>query len=151
MLGHLGFSYVGLICLLMLIIPNMLWASKSAHVLPERRENRILLTLERIGQAGICCTALIFSDFNISSDWPWSIWLILSFALLVLYEICWVRYFQAPTEENFYKSFLWIPLPLASLPAVAFFFLGLYGKVIWLIIAAVLFGIGHIGIHRQNR
>lgn len=29
-------------------------------------------------------------------------------------------------------------------------FLGIYGKVIWLIVSAVIIGIGHIGIHLQH-
>lgn len=28
-MGHFGFSYVGLICLLMLSIPNAMWAKKQ--------------------------------------------------------------------------------------------------------------------------
>jgi hypothetical protein len=29
--------------------------------------------------------------------------------------------------------------------------LGIYGKVIWLMISVVILGIGHIGIHLQHR
>ncbi len=67
-----------------------------------------------------------------------------------LYEAAWVRYFLKPALKNFYKSFLLIPLPLASLPVSAFLLLGIYGKVIWLIISALILGVGHIGIHIQH-
>ena len=46
-----------------------------------------------------------------------------------------------------YGSFLKIPVPLASLPVTAFLLLGIYGRVIWMVISAALLGIGHIGIH----
>ena len=43
-----------------------------------------------------------------------------------------------------------IPLAGATLPVAAFFLLGIYGRVIWLCIAAIILGIGHIGIHYQH-
>ena len=44
-----------------------------------------------------------------------------------------------------------VPVAGATLPVVAFFLLGVYGKVIWLLISVVILGIGHIGIHLQHR
>jgi len=131
MAGHLGFSYVGLIYLLMLFIPNIIWSKHQPITGGSQRENKILLAFERVGQ--VCCSVcvLIFSDFNLASISAWSIWLAVSFLLLILYEICWVRYFMnEPTTENFYRSFYGIPVPLASLPVIAFLLLGIYGKVI---------------------
>ncbi|MFL0247101.1 hypothetical protein [Candidatus Clostridium stratigraminis] len=151
MLGHLGFSYVGFIYLLMLWIPNTFWSKRRPVDYDTSKENKILLFFERAGQ--VCCTLsiLIFSDFNIRAFSPWSLWLVLSFLLMLLYEFYWIRYFiNEPTEENFYRSFCGIPVPGASLPVMAFLLLGIYGKVIWLIMSAILIGIGHIGIHLQH-
>lgn len=151
MLGHLGFSYVGLIYLLMLFIPNIIWSRNQPIDYDNTQENRILLLLERIGQVCCTCSILIFSDFNIAPFSIWSLWLIVSFLLMLLYEICWIRYFiNGHTEKNFYRSFYGIPIPLASLPVTAFLLLGIYGKVIWLIASAIILGIGHIGIHIQH-
>jgi len=151
MLGHFGFSYVGLIYLLMLFIPNIIWSKNQPIDYDTTHENRILLLFERAGQVCCTCTALIFSDYNIAPVSVWSLWLLLSFFLMLLYEICWIRYFiNEHIEENFYRSFYGIPVPLASLPVVAFFLLGIYGKVIWLIASAIIIGIGHIGIHIQH-
>ena len=64
---HFGFSYVGLIYLLMLFIPNIVWA-KNRPVGYEQytgNENKFLMTLERIGEILVCICALVFSDFNI--------------------------------------------------------------------------------------
>lgn len=150
MLGHFGFSYIGLLFLLMLFVPNILWTQKQPEGYFPADENKFLLTLERIGEVLVTCTALIFRNFNLAPVGFWSMWLLAAFVLLVLYEICWIRYFRNPTLENFYRRFLGIPIPLATLPVAAFFLLGIYGKVIWMLIAVLLLGIGHLGIHFQH-
>lgn len=147
-MGHLGFSYVGLIYLLMLTIPNIIWTKNQPKDYDFSNESRILLIFERVGQVGTTTAALIFSDFNLRAFSAWSLWLVASFALMLLYEVCWVRYFiGGHTETDFYGSFCGIPVPLASLPVTAFLLLGIYGKVFWLIVSVIILGIGHIGIH----
>jgi hypothetical protein len=152
MLGHFGFSYIGLIYLLMLFIPNIIWAKRQPAGYGElaKKENKILLIFERVGQVTVVAAALIFSDYDPVEFTAWTAWLIASGALMLLYEAAWARYFINPTLKNFYGRFLLIPIPLASLPVFAFLLLGVYGKVIWLILSAVVIGIGHIGIHIQH-
>ena len=71
---------------------------------------------------------------------------------MILYEIYWVRYFKSEkTTADFYRNLLGIPAAGASLPAAAFLLLGVYGRNIFMIISAVIFGIGHIGIHLNHR
>ena len=61
------------------------------------------------------------------------------------------RFFSGEKRlKDFYRSFLGIPVAGATLPVIAFFLLGIYGRVIWLMISVVVFGIGHIGIHLQH-
>lgn len=137
--------------MLMLFIPNIIWSRNKPWDYDPKLENKALLACERIGQVCTTCSALIFSDFNIAPFSLWSLWLIGSFLLMLLYEVSWIRYFtHEHTEKNFYRSFYGIPFPLASLPVTAFLLLGIYGKVIWLIASAILLGIGHIGIHAQH-
>lgn len=63
-----------------------------------------------------------------------------------------MRYFKSERRlADFYSSLLGIPVVEATLPVLAFFLLGIYGKVIWMLIASVILGIGHIGIHLQHR
>jgi pimeloyl-ACP methyl ester carboxylesterase len=94
---------------------------------------------------------LIFSDFNIRKTY-WSIWLLLSFVLMLLYELYWVRYFRSERElKDFYSSFFGIPVAGATYPVLAFFCLGIYGSNVFLLVAVVVLGIGHIGIHLQHR
>lgn len=65
MLGHLGFSYVDLIYLLMIFIPNIIWSKNQPIDYDNIQENKILLLLERVEQVCCTCIVLIFSDFNI--------------------------------------------------------------------------------------
>ena len=147
---NFGFSYVGLIFLIMLMLPNIAWTKNQPKDYEKYvvNENKVLLALERIGEVLVSCEALIFSDFNFR---PWSRrswWLVLSFALMVLYEIYWIRYFRSKkTMEDFYSSILGIPVAGATLPVLAFLSLAVYGKNIILGVAVLILGIGHIGIH----
>lgn len=71
---------------------------------------------------------------------------------MVLYEIYWIRYFRSPkTMDDFYSSLLGIPVAGASLPVMFFLCLSIYGKNPFLLIAVVILGIGHIGIHLGHR
>lgn len=147
---NFGFSYVGLIYLLMLFIPNILWSKNKPKDYEKYvvNENKILLMFERIGEVLVSCFVLIFSDFNINEITLWSLWLFVSFVFMILYEIYWVRYFKSQRLlKDFYSSLLGIPVAGATLPVVAFLLLGIYGKNIFLIISAIILGIGHIGIH----
>jgi hypothetical protein len=136
----------------MLFIPNLIWTKRQPAGYAElaQNENKVLSVFERSGQALVTVTALIFSDYNPKEFSEWTSWLLVSGALMLLYEAAWVRYFIKPILQNFYGSFLKIPIPLASLPVLAFLLLGIYGKVIWLILSAIVIGVGHIGIHIQH-
>lgn len=152
-MGSFGFSYVGLIYLLMLFIPNIIWTKNMAIGYSEivKEENKILLIFERVGQIFVTCSSVIFKDFNSNNLSLWSFWLIASFIVMMFYEISWIKYFRSGhTLKDFYGSFLGVPVPLASLPVIAFLLLGIYGKVIWMVIAISILGIGHIGIHLQH-
>ena len=147
---HFGFSYIGVLMLLMLFIPNIIWTKNkpSGYEQYVGQENKILLTLERIGQVSVSFLCLVFSDFNIGTPFPWSLWLLGAFILMILYEIFWIRYFcSGKNMRDYYSSLLGIPVAGATLPVLAFFLLAIYGKNVFLGIAVVVLGIGHIGIH----
>ena len=123
----------------------------SAGPLVTGRDPRSVAHQERVGQVCVTCAALIFSDFNIGSFNFWSIWLVISFVLMLLYEINWIQYFKGEhTLKRFYGSFCGFPVAGASLPITAFLLLSIYGKVIWLSLSVIMLGIGHIGIHLQH-
>ena len=147
---HFGFSYTGVLYLLMLFIPNIIWSKNQPGDYGQyaKRENKCLLILERTGEVLVCCCVLVFSDFNIRFDFPWCIWLFCSFLLMLLYECYWIRYFRSGKKmSDFYRSYWGIPVAGATLPVCAFFLLGIYGKNLFLIAFTIILGIGHIGIH----
>ncbi len=148
-----GFSYVGLLYLIMLFVPNIIWTKYKPEGYDEyaKNENKLLLILERIGEALVCVLVLIFSDFNIRKTY-WCIWLAFSFMLMLFYEAYWMRYFKSKHGmKDFYRSFLGVPVAGATLPVAAFFLLGIYGCNIFLLTAVIILGIGHIGIHLQHK
>ena len=91
---HFGFSYVGLIFLIMLFVPNFFWTKHKPKDYDKyvKNENKVLLTLERIGEVLVCGIVLIFSDFNIRGWSLRSCWLIAAGLCMILYEIFWIRY-----------------------------------------------------------
>lgn len=148
-----GFSYVGLLYLLMLFLPNIIWTKNQPKDYEQfvKKENKLLQIFERIGEVLVCCFVLIFSDFNVRFDSVWSIWFIVSFVLMLLYEYYWICYFKSEKKmSDFYRSVLGIPVAGATLPVCAFFLLGVYGCNVFLMISTIILGIGHIGIHYQH-
>lgn len=151
---HIGFSYVGLIYLIMLFVPNIIWTKHKPEGYDKiaGSEDRTLVILERIGEVGVTMICPIYSDFNPQGKSPWLSWLIVSAAFMVLYEAWWVRYFLSKKHlEDFYSDLLGIPVAGATLPVIAFFLLAIYGRNTHLILFVIPLGIGHIGIHLKHK
>ncbi|WP_041137944.1 hypothetical protein [Beduini massiliensis] len=151
-MGHFGFSYMGIVFLLLLMIPNLVWLKHQPKGYDPSHENKVLCLFERVGEVLVSITVLIFSDYNFQGWNLWSIWLLLALLFMAFYEIWWIRYFKSAKElQDMYANFGILPVAGATLPIIAFIFLGIYGKVIWLILSVIILGIGHIGIHLQHR
>ncbi|MCY7174040.1 hypothetical protein MK543_04755 [Streptococcus gallolyticus subsp. gallolyticus] len=149
---HFGFSYVGFIFLMLLMIPNLIWTRNKPKDYEhyQYQENKYLSLLERIGEIVVTCLILIFSDFNWQPWTNWNWWLIAASFCLILYEMFWIRYFMGPKRmADFYTTFLKIPVAGASLPILAVLCISIYGKNPFLTLASIILGIGHIGIHLQ--
>lgn len=151
---NFGFSYVGLIMLILLFAPNIIWVKNKPKDYEKyaQNENRILLLFERVGQFIVTPVALMFSDYNFKG---WNFWcavFILFILCMVLYEVFWIRYFRSKkTMKDFCSSLLGIPVAGATLPVIAFVLLGIYGGNILMLTGAIVFSVGHIGIHLQHR
>ncbi len=151
---HFGFSWVGLIFLIMLFVPNIIWTKNTPKDYESyaKNENKVLLILERIGEVLVSTLVLIFSDFNVRGLSWWLLWLVGALILMILYEAFWIRYFKSgKTMADFYRGFLGIPVAGASLPVAAVLLIAVYGGNPFLLAAGVILGIGHIGIHLQHR
>lgn len=144
-----SFSWVGLLFLVMLFAPNILWSRcpPKDYDKYSKNENKLLLALERIGQILVVVLSL-FCGVNFS----FNIIFLIAFLLMVIYEIYWIRYFRSPkTMNDMYDNFLFIPLPGATLPVIAFFLLGVCANNVFLVMSSIILGIGHIGIHLGHK
>ena len=133
-------------------IPNLIWAKNQPEGYSAEGESKLLQTLERIGQVLITSMSLCFADLNFRPWTAWSGWLLAAAAFMVMYEGFWLRYFRGErTLEDFYGRFWGVPVAGATLPVLAAVCLGIYGKNLWYLLAAIALGVGHIGIHLQHR
>ena len=151
---HFGFSYIGLIFLLMLFIPNIIWAKNKPENYDRyaENENKVLLFLERAGEITVSGMVLIFKDFNPQGLNIRLLWLAAALLLMIFYELYWIRYFRSEkTMKDFYRSFLGIPVAGASLPVAAVLLIAVYGRNPLLFAAGIILGTGHIGIHLGHR
>ncbi|WP_211204875.1 hypothetical protein [Alloscardovia criceti] len=91
--------------------PNILWLKFQPSNYSAKNENRVLLTLERLGQVMVTVSVLIFDNFNLKVWSAWSWWLVAAAVCMLLYELWWIRYFRSEkTLADFYSGFLGIPL-----------------------------------------
>lgn len=88
---------MGIVFLLMLFIPNIIWSKNTPQGYDEsaKRESKCLLAFERTGEALV--SALLPTDrrldkFSIS---PRLGYIMLPLILMVLYELYWLRYFRS--------------------------------------------------------
>ena len=150
---HLGFSYMGLLLLLMLFVPTIFWTKNKPARYDQYalRENKVLLCLERAGEVLVTGLLLVFRDFNVQGLEPRLLWLAGAFLLMILYELYWIRYFRSEkTMRDFYSSLLGVPVAGATLPVLAVLLMAVYGRNPLLFAAGIILGIGHIGIHLQH-
>lgn len=158
----LGFCVTGFIFLLMLFVPNIIWARRAkpdGYGESARKENKLLLILERVGEVLVSTSLVVFTAINpkvmflggLHFEWKLIIWMT-AFVLMVLYECYWIKYFRSSkTLKDFYMSFAGFPVAGATLPVIACLLLGIYSGNVIVIGAAVILGIGHIGIHVMHR
>jgi hypothetical protein len=146
---QLGFSPFGVAFLLMLFAPNVRWARNQPPGYGELQshESRPLLVLERVGQVLSTCSAVAFTCSR-GYSFPWLLILAAAFALMVLYEVAWVRYFRGgETLAGMYQPLGPVPVPIASLPVAALALLGVWCQSPVTLASAIILGVGHIGIH----
>ena len=133
----------------MLFVPNVKWAKNRPLGYEEisKRENRVFLVFERIGQVLTTCAAVVFVCPQ-GFSFPWLLWFLFALLFMLLYEAAWIRYFKGGEKlDEMYQPLGPIPVPIASLPVAAFVLLGVWYQSPIAVASAVILGIGHIGIH----
>ena len=160
---RIGICFSGILFLVMLMVPNILWArgrQPAGYDKVSGNENRALLALERTGEAAVSVCLLIFPAMDpavkllpegLFIDLRIIIWLT-ALVLMILYECYWARYFRSKrTLKDLYSSYAGFPVAGASLPVTAAALLGIYSGNTVMILSSLILGIGHIGIHTAHR
>ncbi len=145
--GRLGGGWInifGLCIVIAILIPNIIYACKFRGV-ENKCTNKVMNILEQIGRYG-CMLLLVFSigreEFAFGSIFAFLVYLIGNATLLLAYWLVWILYFV--------KQSKWKSLTLAILPTLIFLLSGITLQHVLLIVAAFLFGVGHIYVTWKN-
>jgi hypothetical protein len=116
---------------------------------PDPKQLQLFTVLERIGQ--VACFVLPFFYRLAFSSVIRGIALAVMALVLAVYYAGWVRYLVLGQDEAlFYRPLLGIPLPMAVMPVLYFLAAALLLGSFWLLLAAILLGVGHIQVTRMN-
>ena len=139
------FNIFGLVFIVVIMIPNIVFAIKCKEAFENKWSNKVVELLEQIGRYG-CFGFMIFNVpgtwFGWWSDEAFAIYLIVDSLLIVLYCIIWVICWK---KNNVFRA-----LALSIIPAVVFMFSAVMSRSILLIIASILFAPTHIMISYKN-
>lgn len=110
---------------------------------------RLMTIIERSGQVGCFVLPFLYHlDIQNSID---ILLLLMMITVLMLYYAGWLRYLlNGRAEVLFYRSMLGIPLPMAVMPVIYFLLAAAWLNSIWLMISAIVLGIGHITVTWKN-
>lgn len=145
--GRLGGGWInifGLCIVIAILIPNIIYAIRFRGV-KNKCTNKIMNVVEQIGRYA-CMFFLIAhvgkTEFAFQSIGVFLVYLIGNALLILTYWIVWGLYFI--------KQSKWKSMTLAVIPTVIFGMSGITLQHGWLLVAAVLFGTGHIYVTWQN-
>ncbi len=144
----MGFSIIGAIIGASIILPSILFYAifppkniPSAQV----KQSKLFEALERIGQMA-CLAILLFSRESFVNRGINPALLLMAICIIIYYGL-WARYMIMGQEYKLlWQPLIFIPVPMAVFPVLAFSFAALWGQSILLALAAAALAIGHINI-----
>lgn len=135
----------GLIFIIIIMIPNIIYAIKCKDGFINKWSNKTIEHLEQIGRFG-CFGFMIINIpgtwFGWWSDKAFAVYLLTNVALILAYCIIWIICFK--------KNTVFRALALSILPSVIFLLSGIMSRSVLLIISAVIFAPCHILISYKN-
>ena len=139
------FNLTGLIFVVVLLIPNIIYAATNKDGFADKFHNKLVETGEQIGRFG--CFVLMFIQLPFVTlgyiyDGAQTLYLILGIVLLVLYCGGWIVFRKGNSVAK--------ALTLSILPSVLFLESGILILNIPLIVLSVVFAICHITISYKN-
>jgi len=148
---------LGGIITLMVLLPNLLavFFPPTTKLTVDPQPNprlQIMTAIERIGQVGSYVIPF-FHQLTLAGVMD-VVALAIMIGALALYYAGWIRYLVlGRAEELFYRSLLGTPLPMAVMPVIYFLSASVLLGSVWLMLAAVMLGMGHISVtwlHSRN-
>lgn len=135
----------GLVFMVIIMIPNVIFALKCKDGFENKWENKAVEMLEQIGRYG-CFAFMVINIpktwFGWASDEAFALYLIVDAVLIIAYCVIWAACFR--------KNSIFRALSLSIIPSVIFLFSGIMSRSLLLIIAAVIFAPCHILISYKN-
>ncbi|MBN1318226.1 MAG: hypothetical protein JXA42_22285 [Anaerolineales bacterium] len=146
---------LGGIITLFVLLPNLLavffppTTRLTGDPQPNDTRLQIMTVIERIGQVGSFVIPF-FYQLTIVSVMD-AVALVIMIGTLALYYAGWIRYIVlGRSEELFYRSLLGFPLPMAVMPVIYFLSASVLLSSVWLMLAALMLGVGHISVTWLN-
>ena len=139
------FNLFGLIFIVVIMIPNTIFAIKCKEGFDNKWSNRTVEIIEQAGRFG----CFVFMIINIPGTWfGW--WSDEAFALYLIVDVILVMFYCAIWMICFKKSSVLRALALSVIPSILFLFSGVMSRSVLLIIASVFFAPSHIVISYKN-
>lgn len=139
------FNVFGLIFIVVIMIPNVVFAIKRKDGFDNKWDNKFVEFIEQAGRFG-CFGFMIFNIpgtwFGWWSDEAFALYLIIDGILVMLYCAIWIICFK--------KNSVFRALALSVIPSVLFLFSGIISRSVLLTVASVLFAPSHIAISYRN-
>lgn len=139
------FNLTGLIFVVVLLIPNIIYAATNKDGFADKYHNKLIETGEQIGRFGCFILMFIqpsFVTFGYIYDGAQALYLILGIVLLALYCGGWIVFRKGNSIAK--------ALTLSILPSVLFLESGILTLNVPLIVLSVVFAICHITISYKN-
>lgn len=135
----------GLVFMVIIMIPNVIFALKCNDGFENRWENKAVEVLEQIGRYG-CFAFMVINIpktwFGWASDESFALYLIVDAVLVTAYCVIWAVCFK--------KNSVFRALSLSIIPSVIFLFSGIMSRSVLLMISALIFAPCHILISYKN-
>ena len=139
------FNIFGLVFIIIIMIPNIVFAIKCKGGFENKWDNKAIEILEQIGRFG-CFGFMIINIpgtwFGWWSDEAFAVYLIINAILVLIYCAIWIVCFR--------KNSVFRALSLSIIPSVIFLFSGIMCRSVLLIASAVIFALCHIMISYKN-
>ena len=139
------FNVFGLFFIVVIMIPNILFAIKCKDGFDNKWNNKCVEVIEQIGRFG-CFGFMIINIpgtwFGWWSDEAFALYLIVDVVLVMLYYAIWIICFK--------RNSIFRALVLSAIPSIMFLFSGIMSRSVLLTIASLLFAPSHIMISYRN-